>query len=112
MEIWATIKIVLLILGGMVVLDHTPGVDIFKDERADYKALVKCEAKREGLERKHGDTEARVKQLEKDLKNERKKSNKLEKMLEQEVKDSFSGRGGDNRRRAGLLGRKKIFPWR
>ena len=122
MEPWSIVKIVLMVVGAMVALDHTPGVSIFKDSNEDYKSLVKCEAKREGLERKHRHTLAELEQSKKDLKNERKKSNKLEKMLEQEVKGSFSGRGGDNHRRAGLRGRdgsgarenlsRKIFPWR
>lgn len=123
MEPWSIVKIVMFAIGALVVLDKTPGIDILENEKADYKALVKCEAKYEGLGRKHKETEAELKGVRKDLKDERKKSSryeekakKLEEMLEQEIKDSFSDLAGDNRRRDGLRGWKdrgawkKIFP--
>ena len=79
MEPWAIIKIVMMIVGGMVVLDHTPGIDVFKDDRADYKALVKCEAKMQGLARKSQELVREFRVILNERKDERGKNRKLEK---------------------------------
>ena len=137
MEIWPIVKIVLMVFGGMVVLDHTPGVNLFQDERADYKALVKCEAKSEGLARKCQGAvrscRATLDELKKEKKENKslaKKNRKLEKALKTEERDyrgcqesldrvlsdrHNGGRGrlrGREDRGAGVVGWKKFFPWR
>ena len=137
MEIGAIIKTVLLIIGGLVVLDHTPGINILGDQNADYKSLVKCEAKYEGLARKSKDLTRSCRVTLKELKTERREKKKLErknkrlrKELETEKRDyqgcvdslnnNSSDRGGGKRNRlrggedggAEDKGWKRIFPWR
>ena len=128
MEPIAIIKIVLLLVGGLVVLDHTPGIDIFKDDRGDYKALVKCEAKSEGLARKCQDTVRSCRVTLHELKRQKKETKKLEKENRKlikalEVARLDSGRSNRGAARSGRLRNgeddgareeswKRIYPWR
>ena len=124
MEPWSIIKIVMMIVGGMVVLDHTPGIDVFKDDRADYKSLVKCEAKMQGLARKSKELVKEFRTTLGELKDERRENRKLEKKNRKLVKSLDSalsnGRDGGRGRLRGREDRgsgdkkswKRIFPWR
>ena len=118
MVTWSIVKILLIGIGALAVLEHTPGVSILQDEKADYKALVKCEAKFEGLGREcrkvTRECRGTLKKLKEERKNLEKKNRKLSKNLEIERRDyqgcvesldsALSDRGGSSR--GGLRGGK------
>ena len=123
MGVWGIIKILLMLVGSVVVLDHTPGIDILGDGRGDYKALVKCEAKHQGLKRECREAIRQCRVTLDELKKKRKENKKLEKenrKLSKKLASVPSDRGGGRRDRlrggenggAGGNGWKRIFPWR
>lgn len=123
-------KILLLAVGGLTVLNYVPGVSVFGgDEKSDYKKLVRCEAKYEGLSRKHKETKEDLKseqnenkRLVAELKDEQKERQKTEKALKEYISNSVRYsrtherysrdrdrlRGDEDRE----SGRRSIFPWR
>ncbi len=126
MEIWSIVKIALLTVGALVVIDHAPGVDILGDGKADYKALVKCEARHEGLKREcRGDREE-LKRLRKENRRLEKEKKKLKKAFDDEkrdyqgcvaeldrvLSDRASGRGRDRGRLRGDDGGERRKGWK
>ena len=130
----AIIKILLLAVGGLTVINHVPGVHILGgDEKSDYKALVRCEAKYEGAQRRYGELEKKleaeektVDRLERNLKDERKQREKAEKSLKEYISDSVRSsrnherhsrsrdrvRGEEPGPRGDTGSRRSLFPWR
>jgi len=120
MSIAAIAKIIVLAVGGLTVLNYVPGVNILDSEKSDYKALVRCSAKLESLERKYEATRDELKDerrnsrdLGKKLKNEQKAKKKVEKRLRAYIADSVpSSRDrvrGDKENRSP---QRSLLPWR
>lgn len=128
----AIIKILLLAVGSLTVLNHVPGVDILgDDDKSDYKALVRCEAKYEGAQRRYRNIEKklaaeekRVAQLQRGLDDETKEKENAEKALKDYISNSVRySRNHErySRSRDRLRGEeadsggdsgRKLFPWR